>query len=42
MMVDGNPDDPLVASVAQLYRENRAAHDTKAKAWTLKYAASAA
>jgi ubiquitin-conjugating enzyme E2 D/E len=42
LLNEPNPDDPLVGSVAELYRSDRVAHDQEAKKWTLKYAASAA
>lgn len=33
-----NPDDPLVGSVAQQYRERRKQHDDTARLWTLVFA----
>ena len=39
MLVDANPDDPLVVpEIAHLYKTNRAQHDKNAKEWTTKYA----
>ena len=38
MLVDANPDDPLVPEIAHLYKTNRAQHDKNAKEWTTKYA----
>jgi len=38
LLTDPNPDDPLVADIAQLYRHNREEHDRKAREWTRKYA----
>ena len=38
LLEDPNPDDPLVADIAKLYKTDRAQHDKNAKEWTLKYA----
>jgi ubiquitin-conjugating enzyme E2 D/E len=38
LLTDPNPDDPLVAEAANLYRNNRKAYDAKAREWTLQYA----
>ena len=38
LLTDPNPDDPLVPEIARLFKEDRAAHDEKAKEWTRKYA----
>ena len=38
MLVDANPDDPLVPEIAHLYKTNRVQHDKNAKEWTTKYA----
>jgi ubiquitin-conjugating enzyme E2 D/E len=38
LLADPNPDDPLVASIAQQYIHDRAAHDAKAKSWTRRFA----
>eukprot|EP00808_Paulinella_micropora_P020280 g73254.t1 len=38
LLGDPNPDDPLVPSIAQLYKRNRAKHDQNAKEWTIKFA----
>ena len=38
MLDDPNPDDPLVPSIAKLYKENREAYIKEAKHWTLVYA----
>jgi len=35
---DPNPDDPLVPDIAQLYKTDRARHDSIAREWTFKYA----
>merc|ERR1712232_1297589 len=33
-----NPDDPLVAEIAQIYNSNRALYEHNAREWTRKYA----
>jgi len=33
-----DPDTPLVAEIAKLYKENKEEHDKKAAAWTKKFA----
>lgn len=38
LLMDPNPDDPLVPEIARLYRDNRSKHDEEARAWTQKYA----
>ena len=38
MLDDPNPDDPLVPSIARLYKENREEYIKEAKHWTLVYA----
>lgn len=38
LLTDANPDDPLVAEIAQRYKTDRAAHDRTARDWTRKYA----
>ena len=38
LLTDANPNDPLVPEAANLYKQNRAAYDTKAKEWTQLYA----
>lgn len=38
LLTDCNPDDPLVPEIAELYRQDREAHDSKARLWTLQYA----
>ena len=38
LLDEPNPDDPLVAQVARVYRTNRRDHDRIAKEWTRKYA----
>lgn len=39
LLVDANPDDPLVPDIANLYTSNRAEYDRIAREWTLRYAA---
>eukprot|EP00477_Mikrocytos_mackini_P000158 GAHX01000168.1.p1 GENE.GAHX01000168.1~~GAHX01000168.1.p1 ORF type:complete len:150 (-),score=24.46 GAHX01000168.1:31-480(-) len=36
---DANPDDPLVSSIAHVYRTDKKSHDNVARDWTKKYAA---
>ena len=38
LLTDPNPDDPLVLSIAHLYKENIDAYRKKAKRWTQLYA----
>ncbi len=38
LLSDCNPDDPLVSSIAQLYKSDRDLHDRRARAWTALYA----
>lgn len=38
LLTDPNPDDPLVATIANLFVDDRISHDTEARLWTLKYA----
>lgn len=38
MLDDPNPDDPLVPSIAKLYKENREKYNEEARHWTLVYA----
>ena len=38
LMDDPNPDDPLVPSIARLYKENREKYNQEARHWTLVYA----
>jgi len=38
LLTDPNPDDPLVPSIAQLYKNNREEYNLKARAFTLQYA----
>ena len=38
LLTDPNPDDPLVASAANLYKNDVNAYNAKAKEWTLRYA----
>jgi ubiquitin-protein ligase len=40
LLDDPNPDDPLILSIAELYKENREAYYNTAKEYTLKYATS--
>ena len=37
LLTDPNPDDPLVADAAALYKKNRKAFDKKAREWTERY-----
>ena len=39
LLTDPNPDDPLVPSVAELYKRDKNKYFIVAKKWTLKYAA---
>ena len=38
LMMDPNPDDPLVPEIAGIYKSNREEYNRKAKEWTKKYA----
>eukprot|EP01090_Pellita_catalonica_P017151 TRINITY_DN5111_c0_g2_i4.p1 TRINITY_DN5111_c0_g2~~TRINITY_DN5111_c0_g2_i4.p1 ORF type:complete len:148 (-),score=20.29 TRINITY_DN5111_c0_g2_i4:80-523(-) len=38
LLTDPNPDDPLAADVARIYKNNRAQYNATAAAWTKKYA----
>mmetsp|Transcript_25316 Transcript_25316/g.63476 ORF Transcript_25316/g.63476 Transcript_25316/m.63476 type:complete len:155 (-) Transcript_25316:112-576(-) len=38
LLSDANPDDPLVASIAHQYNNDRKAHDETARKWVQKYA----
>lgn len=38
LLTDPNPDDPLVADIARLYKNDRAKFNANAKEWTNKYA----
>jgi ubiquitin-conjugating enzyme E2 D/E len=38
LLTDPNPDDPLVPDIAQLYKTDKARHDSTAREWTSKYA----
>ncbi|WVQ82969.1 hypothetical protein IAT38_005107 [Cryptococcus sp. DSM 104549] len=38
LLAEPNPDDPLVASIAEIYRTDRAAFDKKAQEYVAKYA----
>jgi len=38
LLTDPNPEDPLVADIAKLYKTNRKEHDRIAAEWTRKYA----
>jgi ubiquitin-conjugating enzyme E2 D len=40
LLTDANPNDPLVPEAANLYKQNRAAYDAKAREWTQLYATS--
>ena len=41
-MTDPNPDDPLVADIARIYKADREKYNANAKEWTEKYAMWAA
>tara|TARA_Y100000591_G_scaffold288926_1_gene273481 strand:- start:1172 stop:1627 length:456 start_codon:yes stop_codon:yes gene_type:complete len=41
LLTDPNPDDPLVPSIADLYKRNREEYHLKAKTYTLQYATGA-
>ena len=38
LMDDPNPDDPLNAEIAKIFKEDRAKYDENARDWTKKYA----
>jgi len=38
LLTDPNPDDPLVPTIAKLYKSNLEKYNQKAKLWTLHYA----
>lgn len=38
LLSEPNPSDPLVPSIARLYKENKDVHDANAREYTLKYA----
>ncbi len=38
LLTEPNPDDPLVGSIATLYKENREAYNQTAREWTQMYA----
>ena len=38
LLTDPNPDDPLDASAAKLYKENKLSFEIKAREWTKKFA----
>jgi len=38
LLTDPNPDDPLVAEIARVYKNDRNKHDATAREWTRKYA----
>lgn len=38
MLADPNPNDPLVAEIAELYIKNKEIHDANARDYTLRYA----
>jgi ubiquitin-conjugating enzyme E2 D/E len=38
LLTDPNPDDPFVPDIATLYKTNRKAYESEARAWTLRYA----
>jgi len=38
LLTDPNPDDPLVASIAECYKNDRERYDATAREWTRKYA----
>ncbi len=38
LLTDPNPDDPLVSSIARLYKDDREAYNKEAISWTRKYA----
>ena len=38
LLIEPNPDDPLVPEIAYVYKHRRARYDEMAQAWTKKYA----
>jgi ubiquitin-conjugating enzyme E2 D/E len=38
LLTDPNPDDPFVPDIANIYKENRALYEEKARVWTAEYA----
>ena len=38
LLTDPNPDDPLVADIARIYKNDRDKYNATAKEWTEKYA----
>lgn len=40
LLEDPNPDSPLNGNAAQMYKNDRAAHDEEARAWTRRYSAA--
>merc|ERR1719401_2912490 len=36
LLTDPNPDDPLVAEIARVYKNDKAKHDATAREWTRK------
>ncbi|MCO5575910.1 hypothetical protein L7F22_029717 [Adiantum nelumboides] len=38
LLMDPNPDDPLVPEIAQLYKKDRVQYEDMARSWTQKYA----
>lgn len=38
LLSEPNPNDPLVSSIAKLYKENKEAHDANAREYTLQHA----
>jgi len=38
MLMDPNPDEPLMPEIAAIFKTNRAQFDTTAREWTSKYA----
>lgn len=38
LLTDPNPDDPLFAEIAHMYKTDRAKYEATARGWTQKYA----
>jgi ubiquitin-conjugating enzyme E2 D/E len=38
LLTDPNPDDPFVPEIANLYKQDKAAYEERARAWTMEYA----
>lgn len=38
LLTDPNPDDPLVAEIARVFKNDKRTHDDTAREWTRKYA----